>query len=134
MSSKRLEFVVDNRDDHGRPAIIRLHEVDEPSNLKKADDKKLSKRRLRERQALKLKDQQHLQKLFQLPNALEGVQQRRKETETALTSEISVLIKEQEAKETMNVDGDTPAESVGKKYYRPQAVGETRELITEDEE
>lgn len=134
MSSKRAEFVVDDRDDHGRPAIIRLHEVDEPSNLKKADDKKLSKKRLRERKALKLKDQQHLQTLFQLPKALEGVQQRRKETETAFTSEISDLIKEQEAKKTMNVDGDIPAESIGRNYYRPQAVGETRELITEDEE
>jgi hypothetical protein len=134
MSSKRLEFVVDNRDDHGRPAIIRLHEVDEPSDRKKDDDKKLSKKRLRERQALKLKDQHYLQTLFQFPKQLEAVRQLRGETESALTSEISALKKTQEEKNIKKDSGDTPTELAERRYFRPQVVGETRELTAEDEE
>jgi hypothetical protein len=76
------EYVVEARDDHGRPAIIgRSPAVPAPSPLKKLDDKKLPRKRLAERESLKQRNRQNLESLFWLPAQLQSAQQAQQEVE-----------------------------------------------------
>jgi hypothetical protein len=68
----RREYVVEERDGDGHPTIVSVCEVTPPSQLKLLDDKKLGKKRLREREALRIQDQQELEKIFKQPKQLKA--------------------------------------------------------------
>ena len=88
------EFEVEHRDEYGQPAVIGIVESVKESVLKKADDARIPKKRFDERQALKRKDQQHLERLFNLPAKLKDSQDLRQEREQALRNEIERLKKQ----------------------------------------
>jgi hypothetical protein len=98
MNTLEIEYVVDHRDEHGQPAVIRCCIPEPPSDLKTADDKRLPKKRLRERQALKQKDQAMLHTLFNLPYELERAREVRIECENALNDARNSLKEREEGK------------------------------------
>jgi len=124
------EFEVDYRDDHAQPAIIGRVESVKESVLKKADDARIPKKRFAERQALKHKDQQHLENLFNLPAQLKDSRDIRQEREQALRNEIQTLKKQQNDEEKLSEE-DRLLSQVQKKK---KIEGEVRDLKGEDEE
>ena len=92
------EFVVDARNEHGEPSVVGIYRVPPPSHLKLKDDKKVGKKRMKERQALKLKDQQKLQRLFTLPHQLELAKKERERRDITLEDAMKAMSLEEEPK------------------------------------
>ena len=124
------EFEVEYRDEHGQPAVIRIVECVKETKLKRTDDARIPRKRFSERQALKKKDQQHLERLFNLPTRARDSQNLRQERETALRKEIERLKKQQE-EEDQNIQKGSTSSEVEKRNKIP---GEGRGLLAEDEE
>lgn len=124
------EFEVEYRDEHGQPAVIGIVECVKGTKLKIADDARIPRKRFFERQALKQKDQNHLETLFTLPARLTDSQNLRKERETALRKEIERLRKQKEEEDKMMEDGAISDQIEKRKKFS----GEVRGLLTEDDE
>jgi hypothetical protein len=129
MATCGQELVVEKRDDHGQPAIISVCATSPPSSVKIADDKKLSKKRRRERQALKSKDQNRLNMLYSLPKELEAARKSRQENETTLKAGIKRLRKEVE-KEAEN---NKKVSSTSAQNTTSNIPGQLQSLTEEDE-
>lgn len=125
-----MEFVVDRRDENGRPSIIGFCPIIPPSDLKRRDDKKLSRKRRAERQTLISKNQQHLENLYNLPAELENVSQKRHDTGDALRDELEKLGKERDEKSAKKDDDSYRPSLIEKLLAYP---GRITEITKEDE-
>ena len=76
-----LELEVQRRDKHGQPMIIKLVQIPEDGPLVIENNKKLPKKRLRERHQLWHRNQRRLQDLVLVPKELEWAQEERKRAE-----------------------------------------------------
>jgi Fe2+ transport system protein B len=126
----KKEFEVEYRDEHGQPTLIGIVECVKGTKLKIADDARIPRKRFFERQALKRKDQNHLETLFTLPARLTDSQNLRKERETALRKEIERLRKQNEEEDKIIEDGAI-SDQMEKRRKLP---GEVRGLLAEDDE
>jgi len=79
-----VEYVVEGRDEQGQPSVIGRYIPRPPSQLLIQDNKKLSRKRRKEREALKAKNQASLHQLFYLPLQHEALKEKRRSDEEEL--------------------------------------------------
>lgn len=110
MDRKEREYVVDARDENGQPSIIGLYEVTPPSYLKMKDDKKIGKKRLRERQSFQMRNQQRLHSLYTLPSQLDRAKNElgRREMEAVETTDEKKPKDEISETKTENIETSQP--------------------------
>jgi hypothetical protein len=118
------EYVVEARDDHGRPAIVgRIPTPPAPSPLKALDDKKLPRKRLAERESLKERNRQKLETLFWLPAQLQSAQQAQQEAEANRQPEderSEDITKQEKGKEEISTSSITQTPTSYVVVQRPQ--------------
>lgn len=127
-----VEYEVDERDEHGLPAVIAAYPKRRTNYLKLSDDRKMSKKRLQERIFLKIKDQQRLGHLYNLPKNLESTQRRRQTKETELKNAVETVRKEEQRKK--NMKDDNLVEKLINKELAIRGLGHLNRGYTEEQD